>query len=172
MKPPEFKVIESPQADRGIRKKIENIKRQKILGKKVVSLTDFRDLKKSIESRTILVVDDDDVMRSALNRILEVEGYKVIQAEDGLELSKILESARLDMILLDVNLPWVNGYELCRLVKEHHFLKHIPLIFVSGCAGKNDIEQGFSAGCDEYITKPFEVDHITNMISKTLLKSS
>ena len=162
MKPPEFKIIESPEADRGIRKKIENIKRQKILDNKVVSLTDFRDLKKSIESRTILVVDDDDVMRSALNRILEVEGYKVIQAEDGLELSKILETARLDMILLDINLPWVTGYELCRL----------PLIFVSGCAGKNDIEQGFAAGCDEYITKPFEVDYITNMITKTLLQSS
>jgi CheY-like chemotaxis protein len=165
------KIIESPVADKGLRKKIEDIKRQKIVSKKVVSLTDFRDLKKSIDSRTVLVVDDDEVMRNALKRILENEGYKVILAEDGLELSKVLETTRLDIILLDVNLPWVDGYELCRLVKSHHTLKHVPLVLVSARNGKEDIQKGFDAGCDEYVTKPFDVDFMTNLIGKALLKS-
>src|SRR5690606_27649364 len=125
-----LKLVQSIRADKSLRKQIENIKRQKIVSKKVVSLTDFRELRKSIESRSILVVDDDEIMRSALHRILENEGYKVILAGDGLELSKVLETNRLDMILLDVNLPWVDRYELCRLIKTHNTLRHVPLILV------------------------------------------
>ena len=158
--------------DKTLRKQIENIKRQKMASKKVVSLTDFRELKKSIDSRTILVVDDDEVMRAALKRILEQEGYKIIMAEDGLELSKVLESTRLDMILLDVNLPWVDGLELTSLIKDHHSLKHVPLILVSARKTKEDVERGFEAGCNDYITKPFDVDHITGVINQLLLKSS
>jgi len=167
-----LKLIESPVADKQIRKRIENIKKQKIVSKKVVSLTDFRELKKSIESRTVLVVDDDEVMRSALKRILEAEDYKVMMSQDGLELSKVLESTRLDMILLDVNLPWVDGYELCRIIKDHHSLKHVPLILVSARKEPEDVEKGFAAGADDYVTKPFDIDFMVNTISKMLLKSS
>ncbi len=136
----------SASGDKTIRKKVEAIKRQKIVSKKIVNLADFRNLKKSSETRSILVVDDDEIMRSALKRILEGENYKVILAEDGMELSKILETTKLDLILLDVNLPWVDGYELCRLIKSHHALKDVPLILVSARKGKEDIEQGFAAG--------------------------
>jgi len=163
--------IKQPRADKGFRKQVESIKKQKIVSKKVVSLQDFRDLRKNIETKTILVVDDDDVMRNALKRILESEGYKVLLAIDGLDLSKILESSRLDMILLDVTLPWVDGVELCRLLKTHHSLKNIPLIMVSARNTKEDIEKGFDAGCDNYVTKPFEIDHITNIIQQQFLKS-
>ena len=159
-------------ADKTLRRQIESIKRQKIVGKKVVSLADFRDLKQTVESRSILVVDDDEIMRSALKRILENEGYKVILAVDGLELSKILETTRLDLILLDVNLPWVDGYELCRLIKDHASLKDVPLVFVSARKSKEDIQLGFDAGCNDYVTKPFDIDHMTGVINKMLLKSS
>jgi CheY-like chemotaxis protein len=166
-KPPMF-----PRADKSLRRQIESIKRQKIVGKKVVSLSDFRELRQKIDTRSILVVDDDEIMRSALKRILENEGYKVIMAVDGLELSKILETTRLDMILLDVNLPWVDGYELCRLIKDHHSLKDVPLILVSARKGKEDIQAGFDAGCNDYVTKPFDIDYMTGVINKILLKSS
>lgn len=166
------KLVESPRADKAIRKQIENIKKKKIVSKKVVSLTDFRELKKSIESRTVLVVDDDEIMRSALKRILEAEDYKVLMAQDGLELSKVLESTRLDMILLDVNLPWVDGYELCRIIKDHYTLRHVPLILVSARKDPEDVEKGFAAGADDYVTKPFDIDVMMNTISKMLLKSS
>ena len=76
------------------------------------------------------------------------------------------------MILLDVNLPWVDGYELCRLIKDHHTLKGVPLILVSARKSKADIQAGFDAGCNDYITKPFDIDFITSVIGKLLLKTS
>jgi DNA-binding response OmpR family regulator len=161
----------SPVADKTLRRQIESIKRQKIVNKKVVSLADFRDLRQKIETRTILVVDDDEVMRSALKRILESENYKVLLAVDGLELSKTLETTRLDMILLDVNLPWVDGYELCRLLKDHHSLKEVPLILVSARKTNADIQTGFDAGCNDYVTKPFDIDYMMGIINRILLKS-
>ncbi len=160
------------RADKSLRRQIEAIKREKIVNKKVVSLSDFRELRQKIETRTILVVDDDEIMRSALKRILENEGYKVLMAVDGLELSKVLETTRLDMILLDVNLPWVDGYELCRLIKDHHSLKEVPLVLVSARKSKQDIQQGFDAGCNDYVTKPFDIDYMTGVINRMLLKSS
>lgn len=162
----------NPQADKTLSRRIESIKRQKIVGKKVVSLSDYRDLQKKVEIRSILVVDDDEIMRNALKRILETEGYKVVLAIDGLELSKVLETSRLDMILLDVNLPWVDGFELCRLIKDHHTLKDVPVILVSARKSKADIQAGFDAGCNDYVTKPFDIDYITGVINKLFLKSS
>jgi two-component system aerobic respiration control protein ArcA len=161
-----------PCADKSLRRQIESIKRHKIVNKKVVSLSDFRELRQKIDTRTILVVDDDEIMRSALKRILENEGYKVLLAVDGLELSKVLETTRLDMILLDVNLPWVDGYELCRLIKDHHSLKEVPLVLVSARKSKQDIQSGFDAGCNDYVTKPFDIDYMTGVINRMLLKSS
>ena len=158
--------------DKTLRRQIESIKRQKIVAKKVVSLADFRNLKESIETRTILVVDDDEIMRNALKRILESSGYKVILAADGLELSKILEINRLDMVLLDVNLPWVDGYELCRLLKAHHSLAKVPLVFVSARKEEDDVQRGFDAGCNDYITMPFDVDKMTATIAKILTTES
>jgi CheY-like chemotaxis protein len=166
------KKLLQPRADKSLRRQIESIKRQKIVNKKVVSLSDFRELRQKIDLRSILVVDDDEIMRSALKRILENEGYKVVLAVDGLELSKILETTRLDMILLDVNLPWVDGYELCRLIKAHHALKDVPLVLVSARKSKEDIQAGFDAGCNDYVTKPFDIDYMTGVINKMLLKSS
>jgi two-component system aerobic respiration control protein ArcA len=166
-----IKALPPPSADKSLRRQIESIKRQRIVNKKVVSLSDFRGLKQEIETRTILVVDDDEIMRSALKRILENENYKVALAVDGLELSKILETMKLDLILLDVNLPWVDGYELCRLLKEHPVLKATPVIFVSARNSKADIQEGFNAGCDDYVTKPFDVDRMSDAIKKILLKS-
>lgn len=162
----------TPRADKSLRRQIEAIKREKIVNKKVVSLSDFRELRQKIDTRTILVVDDDEIMRSALKRILENEGYKVLMAVDGLELSKVLETTRLDLILLDVNLPWVDGYELCRLIKDHHSLKEVPLVLVSARKSKQDIQQGFDAGCNDYVTKPFDIDYMTGVINRMLLKSS
>lgn len=160
----------SPRCDKGIRRKIENIKKKRLVSKKIVSLSDFRELQKSIETLTILVVDDDKTMRGALKRVLEHENYRVLLAEDGMALSKVLEATRLDLILLDINLPWVDGYELCRVIKSHYALKNVPLILVSARKTQEDIDKGFQSGCDEYVTKPFDVSQITDTISKVLAR--
>lgn len=155
-----------------LRRKVESMKRERLKDNKVVSLREFREVQPTKTTFRILAVDDDEVMRSALKRVLEAEGYEVVLAEDGLELSKMLENSTFDLILLDINLPWVDGYELCTLLKNHATLSAVPLIMISGQKDKEAIEKGFAAGCDNFVPKPFEVDHITSVIKEALLKSS
>jgi DNA-binding response OmpR family regulator len=161
-----------PFRDRSITRKVKDIKLKKLSEQKVVNLSDYRELNKSENVKTILVVDDEDVMCNAMYRMLSKDGYRVLTAQDGTEFSKIIESTRLDLILLDVNMPWVNGYEICKLVKGHPKHRDVPLFFVSARDTDDDIEKGYAAGCDEYITKPFDVDFILGVVRKTFLKSS
>jgi len=149
--------------------KIERMTREKITREKVVSLNDFRSLKQKEEPKTILVVDDDETMRSALKRIFEAEGYRVLLAADGTQLSQVLDESPLELIVLDIGLPWINGFELCKLLKENEDLKKIPLIFISAKTSELDVRRGFEVGCDDYIKKPFNLDEIKNTV-RTLLK--
>jgi CheY-like chemotaxis protein len=156
--------------ERSLRKQVEALKRAKLASGKVVKLSDFRELRENSRPETILVVDDDEVIRNGLTRILEGEGYQVIVAEDGMELSKVLETVAMDLILLDVNLPWVDGFELCTLIKGHDLFKKLPLILISASKTEEDLEKGFAAGCDEYLGKPFDVSSLIDTIDKSLVR--
>jgi two-component system aerobic respiration control protein ArcA len=149
--------------------KIEKITRDKITAAKVVSLSDFRALQKKEEPKSILVIDDDETMRNALKRIFESEGYRVLVAADGTQLSAVMDESPLELIVLDIGLPWINGFELCKLLKENPDLKKIPLVFISAKTSELDVRRGFEVGCDDYIKKPFNVDEIKNTV-RTLLK--
>ena len=159
-------------ADKTLTKQVKATIRQRIIANKVVNLADFRGLKAEPETRTILVVDDDEAMRNGLKRILESEKFKVILAADGIELSRILESTPLELILLDVNLPWVDGFKLCELIKSHKDLKEVPLVFVSASKNRDDIDKGFAVGASDYVTKPFNADYIVSVIGRLLDKKS
>lgn len=152
-----------------VRKQIEEIKRKKIAAEKVVSLRDFRSIKTEGPNKSILVVDDEEVMRNAIKRILEDEGFKVVTAEDGVELSKALETHSFDLILLDINLPWVNGLELCQILKNQHNLNMVPVIMISANKTEEEIKKGFEVGCSDYITKPFDVEIMVEKVNKTLM---
>lgn len=153
-------------------KKIEKITKEKITQENVVSLRDYRELKKNKEKpRVILVIDDDETMRSALKRIFESDGHIVRVAADGTQLSTVLDDTPLDLIVLDIGLPWINGFELAQLLKQHDDLKLIPLIFVSGKTDETDVRRGFEVGADDYIKKPFDVEKIKKTVN-TLLKLS
>jgi CheY-like chemotaxis protein len=155
-------------AGRSIRGQLEAMTRKRLASQDIVNLSDFRSLKRDQYQPSILVVDDEEMMRNALKRILEGENYQVILAEDAMSLTKILDTAQFDLILLDINLPWVDGLELCAMLKGHPALSHVPLVLVSGRKTKEDIEKGFAAGCNDYITKPFEIDRIIDVVSKSL----
>lgn len=161
-----------PHSNKYFRRQVESIKRQKIVSKKVVSLADFRELRRAVETRNVLVVDDDEIMRNGLKRILEKQEFNVILAEDGHELSKVLETNRVDLILLDVNLPWVDGYELCRLIRGTPSLSAVPVVMVSARNSKEDVQKGFDAGCNDYVTKPFDIDAMHEVIAKMLDESA
>src|SRR5882757_1976754 len=145
--------------------KIEKITRAKMAEQEVVSLEEFRAIRKKDKTRTILVIDDDETMRSALRRIFEAEDFRVITAADGTQLSEVLDDSPIDLIILDVGLPWLNGFELAKLLKEHEDLRRIPLMFVSGKTSELDIKRGFGVGADDYIKKPFDVEQIKKAVN-------
>ena len=155
-------------ADRSIKSQVEAIARRRLASQDIVDLSEFRSFKREAYQPTILVVDDEEIMRNAMKRILESSHYKVITTEDAMGLTKLLDSAHFDLILLDVNLPWVSGLELCAMLKGHPAMKHVPVVLFSGRKTKEDVEKAFAAGCDDFIAKPFEVDRILDVVSKSL----
>ncbi len=104
----------------------------------------------------ILIVDDDPDIRDILKITLSEENYDVIEAGDGEEALKIIESKPLDLVLVDYKMPKMDGRELCRRVKKDLLLSHLPIIMVTGKGDINDKVNGIDAGADDYVVKPFE----------------
>ncbi len=144
---------------------IEKITKEKIASESVVSLDEYRKLKnKQKQQLTLLVVDDDETMRKALVRLFEFEGYQVISAADGTQLEKVFSKDSVDLIVLDIGLPWVNGLELTRVLKSHEDLKEIPIVLISGLGSKEDVDRGLSLGAEAYIKKPFDVEMLKTTV--------
>lgn len=148
--------------------KIEKMTKGRIASQDVVSLDQFREVKKKLDPKVILVIEDDETMRHAMKRILETEGHVIKLAADATELSTVLDDHSVDLILMDVGLPWVNGFELAQLLKEHRDLKKIPLVFVSGQASEEDMKKAFELGADDYIKKPFDVEKLKKVVEDLL----
>lgn len=151
--------------------KIEKLTKERMASEDVVPLDRFRDFKNKVDPRMILVIEDDETMRSAMKRIFEADGFAVRLASDGTELSVILDQVTPDLILMDIGLPWINGFELAQLLKEHKDLKKIPLVFVSGQATDEDLKKAFALGADDFVKKPFEIEKLRKTV-QTLLKIS
>lgn len=149
--------------------KIEKITKARIAEQPVVSLDHFREAKRKMDPKVLLVIEDDETMRAALQRIFEPEGYILRMAADATELSTVLDDQAVDLVLLDVGLPWINGFELGQMLKEHRDLKSIPLVFVSGQSKDEDLKKAFEIGADDYIKKPFDVEKLRKTV-RTLLK--
>lgn len=149
--------------------KIEKVTRERIAKKEVVSLDAFRKAKAHEDPPTILVIDDDETMRLALKKMLESEAYRVLSAADGSQLSVVLDDQPIDLIILDVGLPWINGFELAQMMKEHDDLKKIPIIFISAARSDADVKRGFQVGAADYIKKPFDIAQVKKTI-KTILE--
>lgn len=151
--------------------KIEKLAKQRITSESVVSLDQFRELKTKTDPKTLLIIEDDDSMQAALIRMLEPEGYVLRMAKDATELTNLLDDSQIDLILMDVGLPWIDGFELAEMLKQHKTLKEIPLLFVSGQATDADIKKAFDIGADDFLKKPFEVAKLRKTI-QALLKIS
>ena len=103
----------------------------------------------------ILIVDDVETNRFVLRNIITDMGLQPILAENGVQALRIVERHRPQLILLDVSMPEMDGYEFCRLMKEDPVTRDIPIIFISAYDEPDDIITGFSLGGEDYITKPF-----------------
>lgn len=148
-------------------RKIEKLTKQRIAGQEVVALDQFRDAKNKIQPTTILVIEDEETQRNSLKRILESDGYQVKLAADSAELTSILdEDHEIHFIIMDVGLPWINGFELAQMIKEHRDLKKIPLVFLSGQATDEDLQKAREVGASDYIKKPFDIDKLKTRIKE------
>lgn len=120
----------------------------------------------------VMVVDDSPTVRKLVSLTLERRGYRVISAFDGVAAIKELGACRPDLILLDINMPRLDGYRLCKLIKKHEATQTIPVVMLSGKDGMFDKLRGRLVGCSDYITKPFEADALTHKVAKYLTPAS
>lgn len=149
--------------------KIERLTRERMSQGEVVDMAGLRRLRDKKETKTLLVIEDDETIRAALKRMFESEGYRVLAAADGTQLSAVLDDAPVDLILLDVGLPWINGFELAEMMKGHKDLREIPLVFLSARTSDADMKRGFSVGADDYIKKPFDIEKVKKTVN-TLIR--
>jgi two-component system cell cycle response regulator DivK len=106
-------------------------------------------------NKTILVVEDHEDNRRIMRDLLMSSGYEVIEAVTGEEGVTAAETYRPDLILMDVQLPGMDGYEATRRIKANHDLQKVPIIVVTSYALSGDDVKAFEAGCDAYVTKPY-----------------
>jgi CheY-like chemotaxis protein len=111
----------------------------------------------------ILIVDDDAMNIDILMDSLEEE-YDVRAAESGEEALEIIPQYNPDVILLDIMMSGIDGYEVCRRIREDDTYKSVKIILISGRAMEDERQKGFAVGADDYITKPFDVDDIADKI--------
>ena len=117
----------------------------------------------------ILLVEDNEMNRDMLSRRLQRKGYTVVTAHDGQQGHAMACSEAPDLILMDISLPVMNGWEVTRLLKSNETTRHIPIIALTAHALVTDREKAFEAGCDDYDTKPVEFNRLNDKIDNLLV---
>ena len=118
---------------------------------------------------TILYVEDNPENRLLVRRILQAEGYAVLEAGSARQALEIVQAESPDLILMDINLPEVDGYSLTARFKSIPSISQIPIIALTANVMKGDRERTLDAGCDGYIQKPIDVDTLPYQISRYII---
>lgn len=118
----------------------------------------------------ILIVDDSATMVEMVKAILEGEGYSVITASDGQEGLNKAKSESPDLIILDVMLPKMDGYKICRMLKFDEKFKHIPVVMFTSKGAESDKKLGQEVGASDFITKDISPEQITGTVARHLKK--
>jgi two-component system cell cycle response regulator DivK len=120
------------------------------------------------DGKVILYIEDNDDSRVLVRRILQVEGFTMWEAKDARQAMEVLQERIPDLILMDINLPGVDGYVLTAQLKSMPRLQKIPIIALTANVMKGDRERSLAAGCDEYIQKPIDVDNLGRQLTRLL----
>ena len=115
-------------------------------------------------SVSILVVDDESMMRNLLERILSRDGYKVVSAEDGQDALRMLEREPVDIIISDLKMPRMNGFDLLKAVKQKY--SGVAMIMMTAYGDTYTVKDALLLGADEYITKPFKSFEISLVVER------
>ena len=114
----------------------------------------------------IAVVDDDREVRDWLELTLAEAGFEVTSAANGLRLVSTLHVDRPDIIVLDVVMSWIDGFELCRALKKNPDFCEIPVVFVSGRSAPEDVKRGLACGAVDYFPKPIDSELLVNRLKE------
>jgi CheY-like chemotaxis protein len=118
------------------------------------------------KTKKILVCDDDPVILRLLQVNLEIEGYEVVLAHHGEEAVDLAVQQAPDLIILDIMMPRMDGYQAAQVLRSQSQTKDIPLVFLSAKAQQSDIDKGLSYGVTDYLTKPFDPTELLNVIGR------
>ncbi len=123
-------------------------------------------MKKS--DKKVFIVDDEPDLREVLNTLFQQEGYQKVLASDGKMALDLVKKNIPDVILLDVNMPKMNGFQVLEKLKKDKLTMDIPVIMVTARDGNEDMQEGISRFADKYITKPYDIKKLLMEVEKTL----
>ncbi|MBW3664801.1 MAG: response regulator [Actinobacteria bacterium] len=123
-------------------------------------------------SHRVLVADDDNVTLDVLRAILDLDEFEVETAADGTEALERARTVRFDVVVLDVMMPGLNGFEVCRALKDDPATASVPVVLLTARDREEDRAEGIAAGCDAYLTKPFSPLHLIEVLSELGLDRS
>ena len=112
----------------------------------------------------IMVVDDSVTVRKVTGRFLEREGFRVITAKDGVDAMRVLQDNTPDVMLLDIEMPRMDGFEVARLVRSTQRLKNLPIVMITSRTGEKHRERALSMGVDRYLGKPYQEDVLISTV--------
>ena len=119
----------------------------------------------------VMVIDDSKTIRRTAETLLKKEGFEVITATDGFEALSLIADHQPDLILLDIMMPRLDGYQTCALIKHHRVFRHTPVVMLSSKDGLFDRARGRVVGSDNYITKPFTREELLSVIGQHTAKA-
>jgi DNA-binding response OmpR family regulator len=126
-------------------------------------------MKEGVLKARILAVDDEVHILAVIQQRLESAGYEVITAQDGMEALKKARSGAPDLIILDLILPRLNGYEVCAMLKRDRDLRDVPVLMLTARAQVQDIDEGMKVGADAYMTKPYRTELFLARVAELIL---
>lgn len=118
--------------------------------------------------KRILIVEDHESLLQLQSILLSAQGYEVQGAKDGREAIRLIDSSPPDLVILDIGLPGVDGYEVCRHVKSRPESRHIPVIVITARRTREDLQKIDEVGADWYIPKPFKSAMVTETVQRFL----
>ena len=122
----------------------------------------------SAATKRILICDDDPVILRLLQVNLELEGYDVLLAHHGERAIEVATAEHPDLVILDIMMPKLDGYQTCERLKANDETKDIPVVFLSAKAQETDIERGKEYGVAEYLTKPFDPNDLIDVVERLI----
>lgn len=124
-----------------------------------------------MKKATVLIIEDEAKIRSLLTIYLEKNDYRVLTASNGIEGLEMLQQKHPDIIVLDILMPEMDGFDVCKTIRQSSKYKHIPIIYLSSLHAAETIIEGLDLGADDYVTKPFDPNELIARVTAILRRT-